>query len=90
VFEAYSPLAQGHLSDDLLVKIGDQYNKSASQVMLRWAIQKGTVPLPRSRDPEHIRENLEVFDFQLSDQDMEQIDNLSSGQRQSWDPTDLV
>jgi diketogulonate reductase-like aldo/keto reductase len=89
VFEAYSPLAQGHLSDDILVSIGNKYQKSASQVMLRWAIQKGTVPLPRSRNSQHIRQNLEVFDFELSDEDISAIDNLSRGDRQSWDPTNL-
>jgi|SRR5579862_1003644 len=89
VFEAYSPLAQGHLSDNLLTEIGRGHGKSASQVMLRWAIQRGTVPLPRSRDPEHIKENFEVFDFELSADEMKRIDGLSSGRRQSWDPTNL-
>jgi diketogulonate reductase-like aldo/keto reductase len=89
IFEAYSPLAQGHLSDDILTQIGQTYTKSASQVMLRWAIQKGTIPLPRSRSADHIKENLEVFDFELTDDEMQQIDSLSSGNRQSWDPTDL-
>ena len=89
VFEAYSPLAQGHLTDDLLQDVGRKYDKSASQVMLRWAIQKQTVPLPRSRNPQHIKENLDVFDFALSDQEMKSIDRLSSDDRQSWDPTNL-
>lgn len=89
VFEAYSPLARGHLSDDLLAKIGQKHHKTASQVMLRWAVQKGTVPLPRSRNPQHIKENFEVFDFQLSSDEIAQIDALSSNERQSWDPSDL-
>ena len=89
VFEAYSPLAQGHLSDDLLNEIGQKHDKSSSQVMLRWAIQRGTVPLPRSRNPEHIKENFEVFDFELSNAEMTRIDGLSSGDRQSWDPTPI-
>lgn len=89
VFEAYSPLAQGHLSDEQLVKIGEHHGKSASQVMLRWAVQKGTVPLPRSANPEHIKQNFDIFDFELSDDEIAQIDDLSRGDRQSWDPTHL-
>lgn len=89
VFEAYSPLAQGHLSDELLLQIGKKYGKSASQVMLRWAVQQGTVPLPRSSSTEHIKENFDIFDFELSDNDMAQIHKLSSGDRQSWNPTNL-
>jgi methylglyoxal/glyoxal reductase len=89
VFEAYSPLAQGHLSDDILMQIGQKHTKSASQVILRWAIQKGTVPLPRSRSADHIKENFDIFDFELTNDELQQIDGLSSGNRQSWDPTDL-
>jgi diketogulonate reductase-like aldo/keto reductase len=89
VFEAYSPLARGLVDNDLLIKIGQKYSKTSSQVMLSWAIQKGTVPLPRSSNPQHINENFDVFDFKLSEDDIKNIDGLSSGRRQSWDPTDL-
>jgi diketogulonate reductase-like aldo/keto reductase len=89
IFEAYSPLAQGHLTDDILTLIGKKHGKSASQVMLRWAIQKDTLPLPRSRSAAHIKENLEIFDFELSTEEMRHIDELSRDDRQSWDPTDL-
>jgi diketogulonate reductase-like aldo/keto reductase len=87
--EAYSPLAQGNRSHEVLTLIGKHHGKSAAQVMLRWAIQKGTIPLPRSANPKHIRENFEVLDFELSDKEIEHIDDLSSGERQSWNPTDL-
>jgi diketogulonate reductase-like aldo/keto reductase len=89
VFEAYSPLAQGHRSDPLLGRIGEKYHKSASQVMLRWAIQQKTVPLPRSANADHIKENFEMFDFELSAEDMKLINNLSDNDRQSWDPNNL-
>jgi diketogulonate reductase-like aldo/keto reductase len=89
VFEAYSPLAQGHLNDDLLTLIGKKHGKSSSQVMLRWAVQKGTIPLPRSSNPSHIKQNLDIFDFELSDSEIGKIDDLSNGERQSWDPTNL-
>jgi diketogulonate reductase-like aldo/keto reductase len=89
IFEAYSPLARGRRSDPLLEERGHKYNKSTSQVMLRWALQHGTVPLPRSADPEHIAENFEVFDFELSPEDMEAIDNINQTDRTAWDPTEL-
>jgi len=89
VFEAYSPLARGRRNDPLLEERARKYNKSASQVMLRWALQHGTVPLPRSADPDHIAENFEVFDFELSPVDMAAIDNINQTDRTAWDPTDL-
>jgi 2,5-diketo-D-gluconate reductase A len=89
IFEAYSPLAQGRLNDELLALLGKNHGKSPSQVMLRWAVQKGTIPLPRSSDPGHIRQNFDIFDFELSADEIARIDGLSRGERQSWDPTDL-
>lgn len=77
VFEAYSPLAKGRMNDPLLADIGEKYGKSASQVMIRWAIQHDTIPLPRSSKKEHIRQNFAVFDFELSNGDMAKLDNLS-------------
>jgi 2,5-diketo-D-gluconate reductase A len=75
-FEAYSPLAKGRLSDPRLSDIGEKYGKTAAQVMLRWAIQQGTVPLPRSSQDSHIRQNFEIFDYELSDADMDRINNI--------------
>ena len=89
VFEAYSPLARGQRDNRLLKDIGSKYKKSAAQVMIRWAIQHQTVPLPRSVNPEHIRENFAVFDFELSDDDMDVIDSLDQTGRTAWDPTNL-
>lgn len=89
IFEAYSPLAQGKRDDELLQQRGRRYDKSAIQVMLRWALQHGTVPLPRSANPDHIRENFDIFDFQLSADDMAAIDNIGQTGRTAWDPTGL-
>ncbi|MBX4197472.1 aldo/keto reductase [Candidatus Saccharibacteria bacterium] len=89
IFEAYSPLARGRRSDPLLEERGAKYGKSTSQVMLRWALQHGTVPLPRSADEGHIRENFEVFDFELSSVDMEAIDKINQTDRTAWNPTNL-
>jgi diketogulonate reductase-like aldo/keto reductase len=89
VFEAYSPLARGKLNDPMLGEIGGQYGKSAAQVMLRWALQHGTVPLPRSSSRGHIEDNFDVFDFELSGEDMKAIDNITQAGRTAWDPTNL-
>jgi diketogulonate reductase-like aldo/keto reductase len=79
--EAYSPLAQANRMDNPLIKeIAGAHSKTPAQVMLRWAIQHKTVPIPRSSNPKRIRENLDVFDFELSDEEMDRLDDLSNGQ----------
>ena len=78
--EAYSPLAQAEkLKHPTLIEIGQKYDKTAAQVMLRWAIQHGTIPIPRSSNPDRIKQNLEIFDFELEDNDIREINRLSSG-----------
>ncbi|HSX23536.1 MAG TPA: aldo/keto reductase, partial [Candidatus Saccharimonadales bacterium] len=90
VFEAYSPLAHGKVTDTkVLPVIAKNHDKSTAQVILRWCLQHGTVPLPKSTDPEHIRQNLEIFDFGLTAAEMEQINDLSNGTRTAWNPENL-
>jgi len=80
VVEAYSPLARGNqLSNTLLKQIAKEHEKTSAQVMLRWAIQHGTVPIPKSSHPERIKQNLQIFCFELSHEQMEAINNLSEG-----------
>ena len=80
---AYSPLGRGKVADDeTLSAIGARYGKTAAQVTLRWFVQQANViALPRSSSPERRRENFEVFDFQLSDDDMKQVAGLARGER---------
>ncbi|HET7320659.1 MAG TPA: aldo/keto reductase [Candidatus Saccharimonadales bacterium] len=88
--EAYSPLAR--VSKDApsqVNEIAGKLGKTEQQVFLRWCIQHGTIPLPRSRDPEHIASNFDVFDFELSDEDMNQLNNISDGDRVTWDPAGM-
>jgi len=77
---AYSPLAKGKVSrDDLLVEIGKVYQKTAAQVALRWLIQQGDVAvIPKAGGMEHLKENLQIFDFELSREDMEKISTLNT------------
>jgi len=91
IVEAYSPLAQGHKVDDpTIVKIAQTHGKSGAQVMLRWAIQHNTLPIPKSVTPSRIKENLEVFDFELSNRDMDTLNALGNADgRQGWDPTSI-
>ncbi len=73
--QAWRPLNKGRLKDDsMLMAIGKKYEKSASQVALRWIIQHGCIPLPGSKNREHIRENIDIFDFALLPDEMKMID----------------
>lgn len=76
--EAYSPLTRGSNLDDTTIGIlAKKYGRTPAQVMLRWCIEHGTVPLPKSSDPARQRENLQVFDFHLSAEDVATLDGLS-------------
>ncbi|KAJ5925656.1 Aldo/keto reductase subgroup [Penicillium verhagenii] len=87
VVEAYSPLAHGErLQEPVLATIGKKYGKSPAQVMIRWSLQMGFVPLPKSKTPQRIRENAEVFDFELSEEDMALLDTGEYSPT-DWDPT---
>ena len=90
VVQAYSPLAHGHRMDDPVLKeIADKHDKSVAQVMIRWCLEKGTVPLPKSVTPERIKENVDVFDFDLDADDMDKLDHLDDNYRTCWDPTNV-
>jgi len=85
--EAWSPLAQGAVLDEPpLVKIAERHGKSPAQVVLRWHLQLGTIVIPKSVTPARIRENIDVFDFALSDDEMAEIAALDRGMRTGPDP----
>ncbi len=72
--QAYSPLGRGDLiNDPLLIRIGSKYGKTPAQVALRWILQHHVLPLPGSRNPKHMAENLAVYDFELTQDEMEEI-----------------
>ena len=90
LIEAYSPLARmSHESPSKVKAIADTYGKTEQQIFLRWCIEHGTVPLPRSKNPEHIKSNFDVFDFELSDEDTEYLNSISDGERVTWDPAGM-
>jgi 2,5-diketo-D-gluconate reductase A len=79
--EAWSPIAQGAVLDDPAVtEIAQRLGRSPAQVVLRWHIQHGNVVIPKSVTPARIRENFEVFDFELTGDDVERIDALDRGE----------
>jgi methylglyoxal/glyoxal reductase len=86
--EAYSPLTQGKkLDHPALVALAKKYNKTAAQILIRWAIEHELVVIPKSVHPSRIKENADVFDFSIGREDMALLDGLDEGFRTCWDPT---
>lgn len=80
--EAYSPLTRGkRLSDSTIDQLAKQYQKTAAQMMIRWSLQHGLVVIPKSSNHARIRENAQVFDFEISQTDMERLDGLHENYR---------
>jgi 2,5-diketo-D-gluconate reductase A len=89
--EAWSPLAQGVLlSDQMIAEIAARHEKTPAQAILRWHVQLGNVVIPKSVTPERIRENLDLFDFELSEEEMAAIGRLDAGERIGPDPSTFV
>jgi 2,5-diketo-D-gluconate reductase A len=89
--EAWSPLAQGELlSDSTIGEVAARYGMTPAQVILRWHLQIGNVVIPKSVTSERIRDNFEIFDFELGDGDMQAIERLDTGKRIGPDPSTFV
>jgi 2,5-diketo-D-gluconate reductase A len=85
--EAWSPLAQGALlSHPTFAEIAERHGKTAAQAILRWHVQLGNVVIPKSATPERIGQNIDIFDFELSEEEMAAIERLDSGERIGPDP----
>jgi diketogulonate reductase-like aldo/keto reductase len=82
VVTAYSPLGVGRLLDDSAIReVAARYNKSAAQVCLRWSLQKGVAVIPKASSEEHLKENLGVFGWSLSEKDVTKLDLLTKGRK---------
>jgi diketogulonate reductase-like aldo/keto reductase len=88
--EAWSPLMQGGLLDEpTLIEIANKYNKSTAQIIIRWDLQTEVVTIPKSTKPHRIAENADVFDFELSQEDMNKINTLNQDNRMFADPDEF-
>jgi diketogulonate reductase-like aldo/keto reductase len=84
---AYSPLTKGaRLQDPVLARIARETGRTPAQVLIRWAIEHGFVVLPRSSEPDRVRENARVFDFALRPEQVSALDDLDEGLVTGWDP----
>ncbi|WP_058302466.1 aldo/keto reductase [Gorillibacterium timonense] len=84
--EAWSPLMQGNLGHPVLTELAGRYGKSAAQVILRWHLQHNIIVIPKSVTPSRIKENADLFDFELTAEDMAKIDALNENKRFGADP----
>ncbi|MCV7013659.1 aldo/keto reductase [Mycolicibacterium madagascariense] len=85
--EAWSPLGQGSLLENpRVVAIGEHHGKTPAQILIRWHVQLGNIVIPKSVNPERIASNFDVFDFELSEQDLASIAELEDGTRLGPDP----
>lgn len=89
--QAYSPIVRGRKNNDpKLVAIAGKYNKTPVQILLRWAIEHGVSTIPKSSNPKRIEENFNIFDFEISKEDMNQIDNFNENLRIVDDPMAML
>ena len=88
--ETWSPLTQGALFDETIVRVAEGHGKTPAQVILRWHLQLGNVVIPKSVTPARIRENIDAFDFELSSEEMAAIEGLDSDSRIGPDPATFV
>ena len=87
--EAYSPLTRGErLDNPAVAKVAKNHTRTPAQILIRWSLQHSLVVIPKSVNPERIRENSDVFDFEISSTEMKILDSLNEDYHTSWDPTD--
>lgn len=90
VLEAWSPLMHGHLDQPAIADIAKKYGKTVAQVILRWDLQNGIIVIPKSVKEHRIRENADIFDFELSAEDMAAIDELNENKRFGANPDEFL
>ena len=90
VIESWYPFGgRGHTDEnynnEVIVKLSKKYNKTPAQIILRWHLQSGYIAIPGSKNPDHIKENINIFDFELSEEDMKEIYNINQMRRyENW------
>lgn len=90
VLEAYRPLRNGGTEGNIVIeKLANKYGKTSAQVLLRWSLQHGCVAIPKSVHKQRIEENISIFNFELSEEDMKLLDGLNNSIHLAPDPTNL-
>ena len=90
VLESWYPFGgrghtQDHFGNEVITELAEKYGKTPAQIILRWHIQDGYITIPGSSNPEHIQENYDIFDFALTDEDMDRIRALDRQERyENW------
>ena len=88
--EAYSPLGTGGLlGNEVVNAVAENYGKSPAQILIRWSLQHGFLPLPKSVHPKYIAANGDVFDFEISPEDMKKLDGLRGASKLANDPDEV-
>ncbi len=91
VLQCYSPLTHGsRLHDPSLESIADAYRKTPAQILLKWSLQHGTSIIPKASSKPHLKENLTLFDFEISSSDMVRLDQFHEDLHTDWDPSTVL
>ncbi|KAF8813836.1 Aldo/keto reductase [Phlegmacium glaucopus] len=90
VVQAYCPILKGRMDNPAITALAKKYNRDPAHILLRWSLQKGFVPLPKSATPSRIHSNANLYDFELTEDDMRKLDALDRGKAGaiSWNPVD--
>ncbi|KAJ7072191.1 Aldo/keto reductase [Mycena amicta] len=90
VVQAYCPIVRGQMDHEAISKLANKYNRDPAHILLRWSLQKGYVPLPKSQTPSRIHSNAELYDFELDAEDLAALDALDRGKEGgiSWNPVE--
>ncbi|KAJ3514112.1 hypothetical protein NLJ89_g2565 [Agrocybe chaxingu] len=90
VVEAYCPILRGEMDHPVIQQLAEKYKRDPAQILIRWSLQKGFVPLPKSATPSRIHSNAQVYDFELAEEAVKELDALDRGKQGaiSWNPVD--
>ncbi|KAI0307111.1 Aldo/keto reductase [Multifurca ochricompacta] len=91
IIQAYTPLVRGEFGNPTLQELSEKHGKNPAQILIRWSLQHGFVPLPKSQNPDRVRSNIDVFSFELSEEEIEKLDGLDRGKSGAvtWNPVDV-
>lgn len=83
---AWGPLLRGNLENKKIEQIAEKYKKTTAQLLLRWNIEQEIIPIPKSKNKQRLQQNMDVFDFEIMKEDMEELNRMNENHRTSFDP----